>query len=80
MSKANGVSWGSPISPLWKSSPLTQLECRGGNLFQRRPDKRWSLVDGARFVVMRKRDIAKSSTSDVHLEQAGFVGSLKGGD
>jgi len=46
-------------------------------LFQRRPDKTWSLVDCASFVVMQKRGITEALTSDVHFEQAGFIRLLK---
>ena len=46
-------------------------------LFQARPDKTWSLVDCACFVVMQQRRIASAFTNDHHFEQAGLVRLLK---
>jgi len=45
---------------------------RGCELFQRRPDKDWSLTDCISFVVMQDKDITKAFTTDHHFEQAGF--------
>ncbi len=42
-----------------------------------RPDKEWSLVDCASFVLMRQREINEALTSDHHFEQAGFSRLLK---
>lgn len=53
------------------------LDAEAWELFQRRPDKTWSLVDCASFVVMQRRGIKEALTSDVHFEQAGFVRLLK---
>jgi predicted nucleic acid-binding protein len=67
-----------------KASPILKvvhidpsLDAEAWDLFQRRPDKTWSLVDCASFVVMQKRGINEALTSDVHFEQAGFVRLLK---
>lgn len=36
-------------------------------------DKEWSLVDAARFVVMRQLGISEAFTTDAHFVQAGFI-------
>jgi predicted nucleic acid-binding protein len=46
-------------------------------LLKARPDKEWSLVDCASFVLMQQRGIADALTTDHHFEQAGFVRLLK---
>jgi uncharacterized protein len=58
-----------------KASPIVEivhidpsLDAEAWDLFQRRPDKTWSLVDCASFVVMQKRGINEALTSDVHFE------------
>ena len=67
-----------------KASPIVEvvhidpvLDAEAWDLFQRRPDKTWSLVDCASFVVMQRRGVKEALTSDVHFEQAGFVRLLK---
>ncbi len=53
--------------------PLSEdLWQRGFELFRRRPDKEWSLVDCLSFVAMQDRRIQDSLTTDDHFEQAGF--------
>jgi predicted nucleic acid-binding protein len=47
------------------------------SLLKDRPDKSWSLVDCASFVVMTRRGIRESLTADHHFEQAGFLRLLK---
>lgn len=47
------------------------------SLLLNRPDKSWSLVDCASFVVMHSRELANALTSDLHFEQAGFIRLLK---
>ncbi len=46
-------------------------------LFKNRPDKLWSLVDCASFVVMQQRGIVSAFTNDHHFEQAGLARLLK---
>jgi len=53
------------------------LETSAWKLWEDRPDKEWSLVDCASFVVMEARRIESSLTSDHHFEQAGFIRLLK---
>jgi predicted nucleic acid-binding protein len=52
-------------------------EAAAWNLWQTRPDKDWSMVDCASFVVMGQRQIVEAVTADHHFEQAGFVRLLK---
>jgi len=42
-------------------------------LLRSRPDRLWSLVDAASFVVMQERGLVEALTTDHHFEQAGFV-------
>ena len=53
------------------------IDAQAWRLFKERPDKAWSLVDCASFVVMRQLGIADALTTDRHFEQAGFVQLLK---
>lgn len=46
-------------------------------LYASRPDKDWSLVDCASFVVMQERGITDALTQDDHFTQAGFVALLR---
>lgn len=57
------------IEPHWLNSAW--------KLWHARPDKDWSLVDCASFVVMETRKITGALTSDHHFEQAGFAPLLK---
>ena len=41
-------------------------------LYAERTDKRWSLVDCASFLIMRRRRLADALAHDRHFEQAGF--------
>ena len=60
--------------------PASQPLFRGGfDLFARRPDKEWSLVDCISFVVMKQRRLQDALTTDHHFEQAGFRALLRGG-
>ena len=47
-------------------------------LYNRRPDKSWSLTDCISFTVMQARGIQEALTGDRHFEQAGFQILLKG--
>ncbi|HEV7668946.1 MAG TPA: PIN domain-containing protein [Thermoanaerobaculia bacterium] len=67
-----------------KSSPFVDvvhvdatLDAQAWQLLVDRPDKDWSLVDCASFVVMQKNKLIKALTTDPHFEQAGFVRLLK---
>ena len=53
------------------------LDAQAWQLFIERPDKEWSLVDCASFVIMRQRGLREALTTDHHFEQAGFVCLLK---
>jgi predicted nucleic acid-binding protein len=55
----------------------SQLESAAWNLWRSRPDKEWTLVDCASFVVMQQRGLTEALTTDHHFEQAGFVRLLK---
>ena len=50
---------------------------RGADLYDRRPDKEWSLTDCISFIVMQDHGITEALTGDHHFEQAGFVALLK---
>jgi predicted nucleic acid-binding protein len=50
---------------------------QGLDLYERRPDKEWSLTDCISFVVMQENEIVEALTEDHHFEQAGFVALLK---
>jgi predicted nucleic acid-binding protein len=67
-----------------KSSPYVDivhvdamLDSQAWQLLVKRPDKDWSLVDCASFVVMRQAGLVEALTTDRHFEQAGFVRLLK---
>lgn len=67
-----------------KSSPQVEivhidptLDMQSWRLLTDRPDKDWSLVDCASFVVMRQFGLLEALTTDHHFEQAGFVRLLK---
>jgi predicted nucleic acid-binding protein len=49
------------------------------DLYERRPDKEWSLTDCISFVVMEREGITEALTADHHFEQAGFIALLKSG-
>lgn len=53
------------------------LDQAAWELWSKRQDKDWSLVDCASFVVMRQLGITDALTTDHHFEQAGFVRLLK---
>jgi predicted nucleic acid-binding protein len=54
-----------------------QLWQEGVDLYERRPDKEWSLTDCISFVVMQREGITEALTGDKHFQQAGFVALLK---
>jgi uncharacterized protein len=51
----------------------------GFDLFARRPDKSWSLVDCISFVVMKHRRLKDALSTDQHFVQAGFRALLRDG-
>ena len=53
------------------------LDAAAWRLWESRPDKEWTLVDCASFVVMQQRGLTEAVTTDHHFEQAGFVRLLK---
>jgi len=53
------------------------LDAAAWNLWQARPDKDWTLVDCASFVVMQQQRLTEALSTDHHFEQAGFVRLLK---
>jgi predicted nucleic acid-binding protein len=54
-----------------------KLEHDAWDLWRNRPDKLWSIVDCASFLVMQQRKLTQALTTDHHFEQAGFVRLLK---
>ena len=48
-----------------------ELHERAFELLQARPDKEWSWVDAASFVVMEERGMTQALTTDHHFDQAG---------
>ena len=46
-------------------------------LYQRRPDKQWSLVDCSSFILMQRFRLGDALTTDHHYEQAGFRALLR---
>lgn len=55
----------------------SDLDEEAWELFRTRPDKSWSLVDCASFVLMNQRGLLEALTTDRHFEQAGFVRVLR---
>ena len=47
-------------------------------LYTRRSDKDWGLIDCGSFVVMGEKGITQAFTNDRHFEQAGFTNLLPG--
>ncbi len=45
---------------------------RGFELYQQRPDRKWSLTDCISFLVMQEHGITEALTADHHFTQAGF--------
>jgi len=50
---------------------------RGLELYDKRPDKEWTLTDCISFTVMEDEGINDALTGDHHFEQAGFRALLK---
>ena len=45
--------------------------------YAQRPDKEWSLVDCASFLIMQERNLTEALAHDEHFQQAGFVPLLR---
>jgi len=45
--------------------------------YSQRPDKEWSLVDCASFLIMQERNMSEALAHDEHFQQAGFVPLLR---
>jgi uncharacterized protein len=54
-----------------------ELFQQGCDLYAKRLDKDWSLVDCTSFVVMEEHGMSDALTADHHFEQAGFTVLLK---
>ena len=66
-----------------KTSPHVQvihvdatLDAQAWHLLTQRPDKVWSLVDCASFMIMQREGLTEALTTDRHFAQAGFVALL----
>jgi len=53
--------------------PTEDLFRRGIDLYERHPDKSWSLTDCISLVAMQEHGVTEALTADRHFEQAGFV-------
>ncbi len=61
-----------------KIIPLTEeLYQQAFQLFRKRSDKEWGLVDCISLIVMQNRGISEALTTDQHFEQAGFQTLLR---
>lgn len=61
----------------WECIPTDGLMINGIELFEKRSDKDWSLVDCISMLVARERGITEIFTTDHHFEQAGLNILLK---
>jgi predicted nucleic acid-binding protein len=57
--------------------PASDLFEQALDLYQRRPDKHWSMTDCTSFLTMRERGLTEALTTDHHFIQAGFKILLK---
>lgn len=58
--------------------PQTGLQFRAAlTLYRERPDKNWSLVDCASFLIMQEKGIHEALAHDHHFEQANYVALLR---
>ena len=65
-------------SPRFEIVHITpELHAQAFQLLQARPDKNWSWVDAASFVVMQQNQLTQALTTDHHFEQAGFEVMIK---
>ena len=54
-----------------------ELHTKAVELLKKRRDKNYSLCDAVSFVVMQRRKVSESLTTDKHFEQEGFIRLLK---
>jgi uncharacterized protein len=73
-----------PFLEFLRTNPLVTIVAadqalfdRGAALYDKRPDKEWSLTDCISFVVMEENGLFEALTGDHHFEQAGFVALMK---
>ncbi len=58
--------------------PLSEeLYTQALELFRKRPDKEWGLVDCVSIIVMQEYGLKEALTTDKHFEQAGFQALLR---
>ena len=58
--------------------PFSQeLYDKAFDLFRKRPDKDWGLIDCVSFIVMQERGITQALTTDDHYRQAGFQALMR---
>jgi hypothetical protein len=58
--------------------PATSLGFREAlDLYEKRPDKGWSLTDCASICIMKERGISEVLAEDAHFVQAGFEALLR---
>jgi predicted nucleic acid-binding protein len=50
-----------------------ELHARGWDLYRRRSDKDWGVIDCISFVIMLEHQITEALTGDHHFQQAGFT-------
>ena len=63
--------------PLTQIIPASNALFRAGlELFAKRRDKEWSLVDCISFMVMKQRRLTDALTTDHHFKQAGYSALL----
>jgi len=55
----------------------SHLFVRALRLYRQRPDKDWSLIDCASFVIMEEQHLSSALTYDQHFVQAGFHALLR---
>lgn len=54
-----------------------ELFTKGVELYSKRIDKEWGLIDCISFVVMQERGILQALTTDIHFQQAGFQALMR---
>ncbi len=54
-----------------------ELFTKGMELYSKRIDKEWGLIDCISFVAMQERGILQALTTDIHFQQAGFQALMR---